>query len=982
MTLRHILAAGAGLSIALAMPNALATVQVCNPDIVATTPTSNFIDHGDGTVTHQATGLMWMRCSIGQTWSGGSCANSATTMDWQTALSAAAATTYASKTDWRLPNLKELESIVERKCYGPATNQTIFPSFQNADYWTSTTAADAPSNAWSISMGDGFDSSSYAKSLSKFVHLVRSGFPSDRFDRLASSFDPSPALVFPNAWGSPPSTWIFSTAQTLNGTTTPTPISITGPGFYSTDNGVSFTNKPGFVEPGAQIVLKGLSGSPPADLTSMTLKVGTLQSIFEIAVAPSTMPSATIVPATSLVSATNSTFTVNFDLAQNFPSYGQIAIQFPAGYVISGAINYLDVSISGAGISSAISTSRSGQTLVINTSGSGSSGTSSVSVSINNSRITNPSTQGNQIFSISTNLNTGQPIETGTATTTVGPPNTTPNPFTFSAKTNVARNVAVESAAATILGITGPASISVAGGEYKINAGTFTTSPGSVNNGDTVTVRHTSSSLFSTTVVTTLTVDTFSTTFSSVTEAAALPTSGTFTVPCGASADLAGPGTVTLGGGSSLTVGAAANGSVLKIGSSTDPCNTGSSSTPRSLSLSLGGFNLAVLPTSPDTELAIATTTFNGAQIPVVRLVKGSATFSGAANQPLLVTAGGAVVRSGNQSARIAVSVNANGGYSIVVLSGNLLFPCDRRCPPGAAGLTMEKGETATFSAEGVLSEIIVEDSADPLAAGNLRPLPPPAGLSFDQTPVNLEGGSPRLGGQRLDDALTQLVNDSTSLGLKKQGQQSYGALGFNYNFIKVFAQPVGRLTADPSAGTSLRGDRQGVLVLSVKGVVTRLVPGLADPTVVLSLMRQTDPAATLRVTADGVLRVVYLGKTYAVRPGWWQFARNKPASFSVEPDGSLLFTDFNGRAQTLYPFVADFKRMDEVMRLRDSNAQLFQNTDGTIAVTLQGLNYTFTPDIGLVDTPSVHLADDWWVEPGKFYVRYLDGKSQGFFVQ
>jgi hypothetical protein len=61
---------------------------------------NHFIDHGDGTITDTATGLMWMQDDSGD-------AN-----DWQEALAYAESLDHAGYEDWRLPNAKKLQSIV------------------------------------------------------------------------------------------------------------------------------------------------------------------------------------------------------------------------------------------------------------------------------------------------------------------------------------------------------------------------------------------------------------------------------------------------------------------------------------------------------------------------------------------------------------------------------------------------------------------------------------------------------------------------------------------------------------------------------------------------------------------------------------------------------------------------------------------------------------------------------------------------------
>jgi hypothetical protein len=92
----------------------------------------------------------------------------------------------------------------------------------------------------------------------------------------------------------------------------------------------------------------------------------------------------------------------------------------------------------------------------------------------------------------------------------------TPDAFSFTDQFDTTISTPYESNIVTITGINAAANVSVSIGEYRINAGTWVSAPGVVNNNDTLQVRHTSSSSASTAVNQVVTVgggqDTFSTT--------------------------------------------------------------------------------------------------------------------------------------------------------------------------------------------------------------------------------------------------------------------------------------------------------------------------------------------------------------------------------------------------------------------------------------------------------------------------------------
>lgn len=97
---------------------------------------NDYVDNGDGTVSDRATGLMWAQDDNGAG------------VDWQTALEYAQTSSLAGYTDWRLPNIKELQSIADYSGVFPAIDTTVFNISSitneagNADYpymWSGTT---------------------------------------------------------------------------------------------------------------------------------------------------------------------------------------------------------------------------------------------------------------------------------------------------------------------------------------------------------------------------------------------------------------------------------------------------------------------------------------------------------------------------------------------------------------------------------------------------------------------------------------------------------------------------------------------------------------------------------------------------------------------------------------------------------------------------------------------------------------------------
>lgn len=159
-----------------------------------------FTDNGNGTVTDSITGLVWDQCPRGLSTTTTACdTGTAQTYSWAAALTEAVtrnAANYKGFHDWRLPNLNELESLIQLDSYTAgqaATDVSVFPhtpvtgdAWGYGGHWTSTSDAFSASDAWTVDFSDGYIVT-YTKTDANFVRLVRGGQTLASFDALGTS---------------------------------------------------------------------------------------------------------------------------------------------------------------------------------------------------------------------------------------------------------------------------------------------------------------------------------------------------------------------------------------------------------------------------------------------------------------------------------------------------------------------------------------------------------------------------------------------------------------------------------------------------------------------------------------------------------------------------------------------------------------------------------------------------------------------------
>ncbi len=167
--------------------------------------TVSFSDNGNGTISDLRTGLMWERLN-----DGGEINDKDATFNWTNAFNkvkvlngdatgcigaghpsscctgagTGSCTAFAGHTDWRLPNVNELQSLANYGTFNPGTHAAFQSSCtascttcsctQSSNYWTATTPQTNPSYAWFVEFNEGYVGT-LGKANHVYVRAVRSG---------------------------------------------------------------------------------------------------------------------------------------------------------------------------------------------------------------------------------------------------------------------------------------------------------------------------------------------------------------------------------------------------------------------------------------------------------------------------------------------------------------------------------------------------------------------------------------------------------------------------------------------------------------------------------------------------------------------------------------------------------------------------------------------------------------------------------------
>lgn len=165
--------------------------QKCIPSIPNNTPDNRYINHNNGTVTDKNTGLMWKQCIEGLSGINTCTTGSPSYYTLIKSLEFAEGQLFAGYSDWRVPTLTELKSLIAQHCLAPSVNIALFPNDPASYVWSSSLSVNNAKNAWYVIFNNGYADNGFIYDFNR-VRFVRAGL------KAGVLFDEEPSLPLTN----------------------------------------------------------------------------------------------------------------------------------------------------------------------------------------------------------------------------------------------------------------------------------------------------------------------------------------------------------------------------------------------------------------------------------------------------------------------------------------------------------------------------------------------------------------------------------------------------------------------------------------------------------------------------------------------------------------------------------------------------------------------------------------------------------------
>lgn len=555
------------------------------------------------------------------------------------------------------------------------------------------------------------------------------------------------------------------------------------------------------------------------------------------------------------------------------------------------------------------------------------------------------------------------------------PADTSPTPFNFTGVSEVAPGQVVESGLITVSGIDASTPISIVGGEYSVNGGSWSSAAGTVSLGNQIRIRLTAPSGYGETASATLTIGDISAGFSVGTRSFVAVTAPTeiFANPQTATVDSSGIVRLSAAPTAALQLAA---GATLNAVIALD--------TAAAIPVASGTATLSYTRNESDTTLQIREVNGVRALVPIAGSVGIQAPAAGSTIPVAGDNNGSASLETAAANTQVIAGRDTGRNVVVAITSGQVRYTGPSRGRALPTSFDVYSGEAVLADESGAAGQVRLGSFAqDGSQTGDFIANLPRAASTLKVPRVS--GSS-----QRFGQDWTLLVGQAiaTKLGLGTASSLSQDAAGVmtlvtssgTYRFL-----PVGSLAlADPAVrAVSVADIAANLTAILDTSLSFAVAPATAYADLETALKRTLGASASLEILGDGVLMASYNGTDYIAQPA--SQTTLGPATACpgfVTENNQLALCDAAGKRQVLSAAFANTDALRDTFRSALSLPSLsVSNDNGAYSANVGGTPYSLSPDITLTSPPSTEAGKLWWIDSStnKIFIRYPSGMAQGF---